>query len=1104
MPSGLWGATETIGLALPTAVSGYSLLLAYLFLIGGLFYYYRQQLQAFTTQDWTLTAVLSLSGLFLSQFIPFRFVISDQLAPLSVAQNPVTVLVPFAAVPLLLAGARLPSVGVLLVGLATGFGRSLGQSHYLYDIFHYALIGWLMAGWLTQAYRGWVAQILRQPIVAGLFGHLLFLGLTGLALFAEAGASLNALDLALSTMKANLFPLLGQGMLGGVVTAVILHYIPSLWRQTRAVSPYTPPLHLFLVPPPRALTYSQAQLSLRHRLLTNFVQFAILLTGLVVIVLFTVSANLATRLVLNQMAQDAIVVSEQIPDFQRELQTLLRQYEADGELLNENSSSQTLRQLYRARPFYRRLVLVDLNQEVSAFFPSDVEVVELTALEQTAVAQALSTAASDIASAESRNDEFIVSFVVPVFDDQAEPVAALVGRVPYRSLENLIVGLQGVVGQGEGFVVDEAGRIIAHPDPTRLLTNWTAPAEAQRLNIDPQLAGLAYQGRNSQTNARQLVYTVKANDPAWRVVLNVPYDVALSLAVSIGWPIAGVLLLFALAFYWNLNRLGRDFTQPVTELVQATRDIAQGGSLNKPIPTKRHDELGQLGRAFAQLQRALKHRLDELSLLLGVSQDVSTSIDISYSLPIILRGALRGTGANGGRALLVNPGGGAPLTFDEGHGSDLAHLDRLIMKELRTVDELVLDSPRRIRRLFGSDAPQTIGALLAVPLRLHNRQLGMMWLSYQTARSITESERNLLQTLAGQASVVVENARLYATAEGGRRRLAAVLASTSEPVIVTDQTNRVLLINRAMERSFDLRNGEVMGRAVADVIVVPELVEALTEDDTQPRNLEFLLEDGRTFFTNASTIMRHDGQVMGRVSVLHDITHYKEIDQMKSDFVSTVSHDLRSPLTFMRGYGTMLPMVGELNDKQKEYIEKILSGIDQMAKLVDDLLDLGRIEASLEVKQDPIQIKPLLADIGNEYWQHARFSGIDLKVELPASLPYVRGDESLLRQAITNLVSNGIKYAPDSGDMHLTAKQTNGEVIISVADNGPGIPQDAQMRLFEKFYRVQQRGTEKVKGSGLGLAIVRSVVERHGGRVWCHSEEGQGSTFSVALPIPEK
>ncbi|MCP5101297.1 MAG: PAS domain S-box protein, partial [Chloroflexi bacterium] len=432
----------------------------------------------------------------------------------------------------------------------------------------------------------------------------------------------------------------------------------------------------------------------------------------------------------------------------------------------------------------------------------------------------------------------------------------------------------------------------------------------------------------------------------------------------------------------------------------------------------------------------------------------------------------------------------------------MATLDRRLMTKLRYAPELILGTPDDIRVAleFEEDVPLSVPALLAIPLHSHERFQGILWLGYRQSSNFDLSERNLLHTFASQAAVLVENARLFATAEGGRRRLAAVLASTSDAVIVTDPTDRILLINPAMEHIFGLKAADVANRAVKSVIESKPLVESLTSDGDYTHNLEVPVNDGRIFYASISRIKNREGQIFGRVCVLRDITHLKEIDKMKSEFVSTVSHDLRNPLTFMRGYISMFSMVGEVNDKQNEYIDKIMNGIDQMSKLVDDLLDLSRIEAGIDFNQDEIELHPLLSDIAEQYWQHAHLAGIKLHVDVSPQNTKIRGDEQLIRQAITNLLGNAIKYAKDSGPMMLGASTKNGKVIISVKDNGPGIPEESQIRLFEKFYRVVSPGTEKIKGTGLGLAIVKTIAERHGGTARCHSKQGEGSTFFIELP----
>ncbi|MEJ2746500.1 MAG: PAS domain-containing protein, partial [Anaerolineae bacterium] len=362
----------------------------------------------------------------------------------------------------------------------------------------------------------------------------------------------------------------------------------------------------------------------------------------------------------------------------------------------------------------------------------------------------------------------------------------------------------------------------------------------------------------------------------WTVVITVPYEVVLNLAMSIGAPLALVLLAVMGVFYGNLAVLSRDITNPLTELVQATKTIAGGDKWTPSEQAQRSDEIGQLNQAFHQMYLSRNKRLNELSLLLGVSHEVSGSMDINQGMEAILRGALRGTGAAGARAVVLNPSGGYPLQFGEGPAArTMAALDRRLMSQLRHQQALALTNESAIRQTLelAETAVLPVAAFMAIPLYSNERFQGILWLGYRQPHDFDQSEQNLLQTLAGQAAVLVENARLFATAEGGRRRLAAVLASTTEAVIVTDQTNRVLLVNRAMEKIFDLKSSNIIGRPVKDVIPAAELVEALAVEGNRARNLEIPGRNGRIFYANLSNIYTNEGQEMGRVAVLHDITH---------------------------------------------------------------------------------------------------------------------------------------------------------------------------------------------------------------------------------------
>ncbi len=247
-----------------------------------------------------------------------------------------------------------------------------------------------------------------------------------------------------------------------------------------------------------------------------------------------------------------------------------------------------------------------------------------------------------------------------------------------------------------------------------------------------------------------------------------------------------------------------------------------------------------------------------------------------------------------------------------------------------------------------------------------------------------------------------------------------------------------------------------------------------------------------------------DGRPVGRVCVLRDVTHFKELDALKSEFVSTVSHDLRSPLTLVRGYATMLRMSSELNEEQKGYITKIVVGVESMTRLVNNLLDLGRIEAGIGLQIDKVQAMEVAEAVIGALQLQAKQKNISLGVEpQEKTARLIEADRALLQQALFNLVENALKYTPKGGQVRISLKERQQGLLFVVQDNGIGIAPLDQPRLFEKFYRGRQREARAQRGSGLGLAIVRSIAERHGGKAWLESQLGQGSTFFLLIPYEQ-
>jgi signal transduction histidine kinase len=265
----------------------------------------------------------------------------------------------------------------------------------------------------------------------------------------------------------------------------------------------------------------------------------------------------------------------------------------------------------------------------------------------------------------------------------------------------------------------------------------------------------------------------------------------------------------------------------------------------------------------------------------------------------------------------------------------------------------------------------------------------------------------------------------------------------------------------------------------------------------KPQQDEIPWDDGRTYYANLVLVPG-----VGTVAVLHDVTHFKELDRMKTEFVSTVSHDLKAPLTVIQGYADLLrDALPNLNGLALQGLEEISASVTRMENLITTVLDLAQIESGLDRATQPCHLPEIIADVVTSFRLHAEEKRIELAVDVDDDLPAVNGHPVRLGQAVANLLGNALKYTPPGGQVVISTQLSDKRLLVHVRDTGPGIPLAKQAGLFGKFYRVGAEATLADEGHGLGLAIVKSVVEAYGGRVWVESAIGQGSMFTFALPI---
>lgn len=331
--------------------------------------------------------------------------------------------------------------------------------------------------------------------------------------------------------------------------------------------------------------------------------------------------------------------------------------------------------------------------------------------------------------------------------------------------------------------------------------------------------------------------------------------------------------------------------------------------------------------------------------------------------------------------------------------------------------------------------------------------------------------------------------------ETERARLETVFNSIHDSVMIIDDDSLIVLVNPAFCRTFGVVSQDVVGKHALEVLKNPDVLELVKQPYTQNllRFHEVSFPDGRA--GNAQLTQIPD---VGFALTLHDITDLKEMDRIRSELVHTVSHDLRSPLTSVIGYTELIDRAGSLTDTQREFLKRIQDSVQHITSLINDLLELGSLEAGLDSRREFVQLDGILNYTLEMLQGQIRAKHITVQTDI-SPLPALRANPVRLRQVFDNLVGNAIKYAPDHGQVVVMMRAEDDQIITRVTDNGPGIPSKDQAHIFDKFYRASNVSSKS--GSGLGLAIVKSIVESHQGRVWVESIMGKGSSFFVVLPV---
>ncbi len=417
---------------------------------------------------------------------------------------------------------------------------------------------------------------------------------------------------------------------------------------------------------------------------------------------------------------------------------------------------------------------------------------------------------------------------------------------------------------------------------------------------------------------------------------------------------------------------------------------------------------------------------------------------------------------------------------------------------------------------------------LVVPLLVADDVLGALLMTHTDTGHFTEAHLRLVEAAAAQVATAINNAELYRMIRESAERLGqmlrvqqeeasksqAILEAVADGVMVADRHGQIILFNAAAERILGTPRSTIIGRPTDDFLglygaagaawlnVLREWT-SVTATRLQTPSLEQRLQiEDRHVRVHISPVTMGD-EYLGTVSIFRDVTKEVEVDRAKSDFVSTVSHELRTPMTSIKGYADLLLLgaAGQLSDEQRHFMSIIKSNADRLSDLVNDLLNISRIESGrVELDIRPLRLDGLIEQVVASLRGKIEEKGLSISIEVPPDLPAVQGDRDRVIQILFNLISNAYQYTRPGGSIVVRAIPRDTVVQTDVADTGVGIAPEDQPKVFDRFFRSDDSYVQEFAGTGLGLAIVKQLVQMHQGEIWLESQVGVGTTFSFTLP----
>ncbi|HET9918874.1 MAG TPA: ATP-binding protein [Ktedonobacteraceae bacterium] len=684
-------------------------------------------------------------------------------------------------------------------------------------------------------------------------------------------------------------------------------------------------------------------------------------------------------------------------------------------------------------------------------------------------------------------------------------------------------------------IIDDRGELIATPDHRRILETVQDQLPGADAALQGQVASRIGPGSDGQD---WLFSAVPVPGAGWAVIVQRPASEALAVVTQLHLWLLTAALLFAVGglLFWLilLSRVIRPLHTLAIEH-QSLPTSEQALPVETTELAERADEVGDLARSLVRLERDGLEKLGELRTLLETSNAVVGSLEPRAVVSKIIREAQRIVDVQAAAVLLPDEQGVLRVLVSEGHDEHYNQMLALPPENASSSAVQALHSNKPVQKLLrpGETWPvlsydEGFRAVLAIPI-ISRHAGGVVLLVHRTEPHPFEpNEIDLLLTFANYATlawehavlyersderlreVAQENERLYRQASEEKQKLEAIMGSMSDGLVLTGIDGMVLYANQGASAIVGLAS-EALVRRPIDVLYA-----ALQSDAVDAAACERVLAQAESSAELVVEIRRDDrrhvihlrlfdvddeaGQPIGRGLLLRDVTRERELDEFKTTLLAAVGHEVRTPLAAIKGYTSTLlqgDVVWSLADQQY-FLQTISDEADRLAQLVSNLLDLSRQEAGLLLlNRMPASVKVLMEKVV----ERLRQPGQVITLSLPDDLPLVDVDSGRIEVVFHNLIANALVYG--DGEVRISAARRDAMLVVSIADNGPGIAVGELPYVFERFYRAQHGRQQRSGGTGLGLTICKAFIEAHGGTIWVESDarDTRGTTFSFSLPL---